>query len=185
MSIDLKKGGFINLSKETTKLSKIMIGLGWEQTSMRLDLDASVFVLAADGRLLNNDYFIFYNNTKSPDKAIEHLGDNRSGSAEDDDEIILANLATITPEAKELAICISIHDAVKRGHNFGLLQDAYVRIIDVETKKEISKYDLDASHFNENALIFARIKKSGDEWYFHADSQGSVTELQGIVDLFI
>lgn len=184
MSINLKKGGSINLTKEMTKLNKVMIGLGWEQTGRSVDLDASVFILGATGRLLVEDYLVFYNNLKSPDKAVEHMGDNRTGSAEDDDEIILANLEGITPNATELAICVSIHDAVNRGHNFGLLKDAYIRIIDVESKKEITRYDLDASHFIENSVVFAKVKKSGNEWFFHATSQGSMTELQGLVDMF-
>lgn len=185
MSINLKKGGSINLTKEMTRLNKVMIGLGWEQTGRSVDLDASVFILGANGRLLAEEYFVFYNNLKSPDRAIEHMGDNRTGSAEDDDEIILANLESITPDARELAVCVSIHDAVNRGHNFGLLKDAYIRIVDVDSKKEITRYDLDASHFTENSVVFAKVRKSGNEWYFYAASQGSMTELQGLVDMFI
>ncbi|GAB3523860.1 TerD family protein [Emticicia fontis] len=184
MSINLKKGSSINLTKEMPRLNKVMIGLGWEQTGRTVDLDASVFILGANGRLLSDDYFIFYNNLKSPDKAVEHMGDNRTGSAADDDEIILANLESITPDAKELAVCVSIHDAVNRGHNFGLLKDAYIRVIDVDSKKEITRYDLDASHFTENSVVFAKVKKSGNEWFFDTTSQGSMTELQGLVDLF-
>ncbi|MFN3852384.1 MAG: TerD family protein [Spirosomataceae bacterium] len=184
MSINLRKGGSINLTKEMTKLNKVMIGLGWEKTTMNIDLDASVFVLGSSRKLLSDEYFVFYNNLKSPDGAVQHTGDNRTGSLDDDDEVILANLETINPNANELLVCVSIHDAINRNHNFGLLQDAYIRIVDVETKKEILKYDLDTSHFMDNAVVFAQIKKSGSEWYFHANSHGSVTELQGIVDMY-
>lgn len=184
MSINLKKGGSINLTKEMPKLSKIMIGLGWEKTSMNIDLDASVFILGENGKLIADDYFVFYNNLKSPDGSIQHTGDNRTGAGEDDDEVILANLETITPNARELAVCVSIHDAVNRSHNFGLLRDAYIRVVDVDTKKEVAKYDLDASHFVDNAVVFAQIRKSGNEWFFHANSEGSLEELQGLVDKY-
>lgn len=184
MSINLKKGGSINLSKEMTKLNKVMIGLGWEKTNMNIDLDASVFILGSNQKLIADDYFVFYNNLKSPDGAIQHTGDNRTGAAEDDDEIILANLETISPNAQELAICVSIHDAINLGHNFGLLKDAYIRIVDVDSKKEITKYDLDISHAFDNAVVFAQVRRSGNEWHFSANSQGSMAELQGLVDMY-
>lgn len=185
MSINLKKGGSINLSKSMTKLNKVMIGLGWEQNRIPVDLDASVFILGADERLLSDEYFVFYNNLKSPDGAVQHTGDNRNGSVDDDDEIILVNLETIHPNAQEIGICVSIHEAINRGHNFGLLKDAYIRIVDVATQKEVIHYDLDVSHSQDNAVIFAKIKKAGSDWFFYADSQGSLAELQGFVDQYV
>ena len=185
MSINLKKGGSINLTKQMTKLNKIMIGLGWEKTVFNIDLDASVFVLGNAGKLIADEYFIFYNNLNSPDGAVQHKGDNRTGAADDDDEVIYVNLEAIHSEAKELAICISIHDAIKRKHSFGLLQDAYIRIVDAESQKEVAKYDLDASHFAENAVVFAQLIRLGAEWYFYTDSKGFHTELQGLLDRYI
>jgi tellurium resistance protein TerD len=184
MSINLKKGGSINLTKQMPKLNKVMIGLGWEMSAHTLDLDASVFMLGASNRLISDEYFVFYNNLKSPDGAVQHLGDNRSGSAEDDDEVILANLEAINPAVQDIVICVSIHDAIARRHNYGLLRDAYIRIVDVDNQKEIARYDLDASHAMENAVVFGRIRKSGGEWHFHAASQGTESELQGLVDMF-
>jgi len=184
MSINLKKGGSINLTKQMPRLNKVMIGLGWEMSSFTLDLDASVFMLGATNRLLSDEHFVFYNNLKSPDGSVQHLGDNRSGSAADDDEVILANLENINPAAQDLVICVSIHDAVLRNHSYGLLKDAYIRIVDVDNEKEIARYDLDACHATENAVIFGRIRKSGGEWHFHAASQGTHHELQGLVDMF-
>ncbi|MDJ1469505.1 TerD family protein [Xanthocytophaga flava] len=184
MSINLKKGGSINLTKQMPKLNKVMVGLGWEMSSYTLDLDASVFILGATNRLISDEYFVFYNNLKSPDGSVQHLGDNRSGSADDDDEVILVNLENINPAAEDLVICVSIHDAIARRHNYGLLKDAYIRIVDVDNQKEIARYDLDASHAGENAVVFGRIRKSGGEWHFHAASQGTQNELQGLVDMF-
>ncbi len=185
MAINLKKGGSINLSKSMTKLNKVMVGLGWEQSRISVDLDASVFILGANYKLISDEFFVFYNNLKSPDGSVQHTGDNRSGIGEDDDEIILLNLENTHPNAQQLVICVSIHEAVNRGHNFGLLKDAYIRVVDVETKQEIVKYDLDVSHNADNAVVFAKIKKSGNEWYFYAESEGQITELQGLVDRYV
>jgi tellurium resistance protein TerD len=184
MGINLKKGGSLNLTKTLPSLKKILIGLGWEMTSKNLDLDASIFVIGDNGKLLSDDYLVFYNNLKSPDGALQHLGDNRTGSEEDDDEIILANLDLINPNASELVIAVSIYEALVRNHTFGLLKDAYIRIYDVEQKSELLRYDLDANHGSENAVVFGKIKRINADWHFVADSIGNKNELQGLVDIY-
>ena len=122
MSISLKKGGNFNLSKNEPSLKKILIGLGWNFINNAVDLDASVFVLGKNGKLLAEEYVVFYNNLKSPDGAIEHLGDNRTGMGDDDDEMILVNLDKVSPDAKQILITVSIHATEIKNHHFGLLK---------------------------------------------------------------
>jgi tellurium resistance protein TerD len=184
MGINLKKGGSLNLTKSLPSLKKILIGLGWEVTAKNLDLDASIFMIGANGKLLSDEYFVFYNNLRSPDGSLQHLGDNRTGSEEADDEIILANLDLVHPNATELLVAVSIHEAKNRNHSFGLLKDAYIRIYDVEQKLELFRYDLDANHGSENAVVFGSIKKIDSEWHFFANSVGNTNELQGLVDIY-
>jgi tellurium resistance protein TerD len=184
MAINLKKGGTFNLTKEEPKLTKIMIGLGWEMTSQTLDLDASVFMLGANRKLLSEDYFVFYNNLKSPDGALQHTGDNRSGKGDDDDEMILANLAAVNPEVSEILVTVTIHEATKRGHNFGLLKDAYIRIYDVDSKREILRYDLDAENAPHSEVEFGKLQKINNEWKFTALGNGSNKGLQGFIDIY-
>ena len=105
MAIVLKKGGSFNLSKKEPALKKIMLGLGWEQKAgNNMDLDASVFILGSNGKLISESHFVFYNNLKSPDGSIQHTGDNRTGVGEDDDEMILANLSLISSDVSEIQI---------------------------------------------------------------------------------
>lgn len=184
MAINLKKGGTFNLTKEEPKLTKVMIGLGWEMTSQTLDLDASVFMLGANRKLISEEYFIFYNNLKSPDGSLQHTGDNRSGKGDDDDEMILANLLAVNPEVTEILVTVTIHDAAKRGHNFGLLKDAYIRIYDVDTKREILRYDLDAENASHSEVEFGNLTKSNNEWKFLAMGNGSNKGLQGFLDIY-
>ena len=150
MSITLKKGGFFNLTKKEPALQKIMVGLGWElkKGAATMDLDCSVFMLGANGKLLEDEYFIFYNNLKSPDGSLQHMGDNRSGKGDGDDELILGNLPLVNPNIQEALFVVSIHDAEIRKHHFGLLSEAYIRICDVNTEREILRYDLDAEFAN-------------------------------------
>ncbi len=185
MSIQLKKGHSFNLSKKEPSLKKIMIGLGWElKTTSLLDLDASVFMLGGNGKLPADEFFIFYNNLKSPDGAVQHTGDNRTGAGDADDEIILANLSMIDSKVQEILIVVTIHDATARRHNFGLLNDAYIRLVDVETKREILSYDLDASFAQDTDIEFGKLQRINGDWHFVASGIGDKKGLEGYLNAY-
>ncbi|MCU0436461.1 MAG: TerD family protein [Raineya sp.] len=185
MAISLKKGSTFNLTKKEPALKKILIGLGWDvKPGNSLDLDSSVFMLNASGKLPEDGYFVFYNNLNSPDGSIKHTGDNRTGSGDDDDEMILANLDAINASIQEILITVSIHDAEARRHNFGMLADAYIRILDVETKREILRYDLDAEYPTNTDVEFGRLRRENNEWIFVASGIGANKGLQGYVDAY-
>ena len=185
MAIILKKGNSFNITKKEPGLKKALIGLGWElKQGNALDLDASVFMINSKGKLPQDEYFIFYNNLNSPDGSIKHTGDNRTGIGDDDDEMILANLDNIREDIVEILIIVSIHDAEARRHNFGMLTDAYIRITDVETKREILRYDLDAEYPTNTDIEFGRIRKENNEWIFYASGIGANKSLQGYIDTY-
>lgn len=185
MSINLRKGGSINLTKANPKLSKIYIGLGWEMLSQSLDLDASMFILGTNGKLLSEQHFVFYNNLRTPDGTIAHQGDNRTGVGEGDDELILANLKQIQPEAHEILVYVTVHEASARAHNFGKLKDAYIRVVDVEKKEEIALYDLDAEASFATEVLFGKLRRTDAiNWEFIAIGEGSNVGLQGLVDRY-
>ena len=185
MAISLKKGGSINLTKKAPALKKVMIGLGWEVLpGNHVDLDASIFMLGANGKLPSDDFFIFYNNLKSPMGALEHTGDNRSGVGEGDDEMILVNLPAVEPQVEEILIVSSIHDSAIKNHNFGLLKDAYIRIVDVETNVEVLRFDLDDQYPTSTEMEFGKLRKENNEWTFTALGNGTTKGLQGYVDIY-
>lgn len=185
MSIKLTKGSTLNLTKKEPSLEKIMIGLGWDmKTSNKLDLDVSMFMIGKNGKLISDEYLVFYNNLKSPDGSAQHLGDNRTGDGDGDDEMVLVNLATINPEVTELILAVTIHDAEIRRHNFGLLKDAYIRILDVKTDRQILIYDLDEEFPTDTDVEFGRLVKQNNEWSFVASGVGGKEGLQGYVDRY-
>ena len=185
MGIVLKKGGSFNLSKKEPGLEKIMIGLGWEVLQgNQLDLDASVFMLGANGKLPQDEYFIFYNNLKSPDGAVQHTGDNRTGAGDGDDEMILVNLPAVSTGVNDVDVVVSIHDAVLRNHNFGLLKDAYIRIVDVTTDREILRYDLDENYPLDTEVMFGKLHRVDGDWMFNAIGMGSNKGLNEYVNTY-
>jgi tellurium resistance protein TerD len=185
MAISLQKGGRFNLTKKEPALKKIFIGLGWEmQPGHTLDLDASVFMLGVNGKIPQDEYFVFYNNLKSPDGAIQHTGDNRTGIGEGDDEVIMAHLGVISPSITEIVVIVTIHEAEAKRQNFSMVSNAYMRLVDVDTNREVLRYALGNEFPTSTEVEFGRLKKEEGEWHFIASGIGSVTGLQGYVDKY-
>ncbi|MBF0204098.1 MAG: TerD family protein [Desulfamplus sp.] len=178
MTVSLSKGGRISLSKEAPGLSKIYIGLGWDcrtTDGAAFDLDSSVFLLNASGKVRNDSDFIFYGNLKGVDGAVEHMGDNLTGSGEGDDEVVKVNLAGLdanAPDVEKLAVVVTIHEAEERKQNFGQVNNAFIRVLNDDNQSEIVRYDLSEDFSMETAIVFGEIYKKGGEWRFTAVGQG-------------
>lgn len=175
MAISLSKGGNVSLTKSAPGLTKILVGLGWDvraSDGTAFDLDASAFLLKSDGKVRSDADFIFYNQTKSPEGAVEHTGDNTTGAGDGDDEIIKVNLATVPPEIDKIAISVTIHDAAARKQNFGMVSQAFVRVVNEADGKEIVRYDLSEDFSIETALTFGELYRNSGEWKFRAVGQG-------------
>lgn len=175
MAISLQKGGNVNLSKEAPSLKKLVIGLGWDPRATdgaAFDLDGSAFLLKADGKARSDADFIFYNNLKSKDGSVTHLGDNTSGAGEGDDEKLTIDLATVPAEIERITVGVTIHDAETRKQNFGMVSKAYIRCLDANGDKELARYDLSEDSSTETAMVFGEIYRAGAEWKFKAIGQG-------------
>ncbi len=175
MAVMLSKGGNVSLSKEDPGLTRVLVGLGWDTRSTdgaEFDLDASVFMLNADGKVRSDSDFIFYNNLKSVDGSVEHLGDNRTGAGEGDDEQVVVELPKVPPEVDKMAVTVTIHEADQRRQNFGMVSNAFMRVVNEQTGVEIARYDLTEDASTETAMIFGEIYRHGAEWKFRAVGQG-------------
>jgi len=175
MAISLSKGGNVNLSKEAPGLTTVKLGLGWDARATdgaAFDLDASAFMLKADGKVTSDAGFIFYNNANSACGAVKHAGDNRSGEGEGDDESIIVDLTKIPADIEKIAVAVTIHEADERRQNFGMVSKAYVRCINASGEAEIARYDLSEDSSTETAMIFGELYKHGSEWKFKAVGQG-------------
>jgi tellurium resistance protein TerD len=187
MAISLKKGGNVSLTQEVPTLKKIHIGLGWDERSsdgIDFDLDASAFLLNENQKVAGDDDFIFYGQLKSKCGSVEHLGDNKTGSGDGDDEAVTIDLEKIPSGVKKISICVTIHDADIRKQNFGQVSNAYMRIVNMETDREIAKFDLSEDYSTETAMIFGEIYRHNNEWKFKAVGQGYSGGLGALCDLF-
>ncbi len=188
MSISLSKGQKIDLTKTNPGLTKVLIGLGWDTNKYDggkdFDLDASAFLLNGAGKAASDKDFIFYNNLKSTNGAVEHTGDNLTGEGDGDDEQVKVNLATVPPEVDKISFCITIHEAAERGQNFGQVTNAFVRIVNEDTGAELIRYDLGEDFSVETAVVVGELYRNGGEWKFNAVGSGYKDGLAGLVKDF-
>ena len=175
MPVSLCKGGNVSLSKEAAGLSNSVIGLGWDTRSTDgsdFDLDASMFVLKEDNKVRSDSDFIFYNNRTGADGAVEHLGDNLTGEGEGDDEQIKVNLNAVPQDVANLAVGVTIHEADTRRQNFGMVSNAFIRVVNGADNSEIARYDLSEDASTQTAMVFGEVYRRGNDWKFKAVGQG-------------
>ncbi|MBS2967433.1 TerD family protein [Metabacillus sp. KIGAM252] len=176
MAISLAKGQKVDLTKSNPGLTNIIVGLGWDTNKydggQDFDLDSSVFLLNADGKCSSEADFVFYNNTKGANGAVEHTGDNRTGEGDGDDEQVKVNLTSVPESIQKIAFTITIHDAETRSQNFGQVSNSYVRILSETNGEELIRYDLGEDFSIETAVVVGELYRHGAEWKFSAIGSG-------------
>ncbi|HAL69961.1 TerD family protein (plasmid) [Pseudomonas fulva] len=187
MALTLQKGGNLSLTKTDPSLTKIIVGLGWDPRSTdgtEFDLDASAFLLAANGKVRGEADFIFYNQLKSQDGSIEHTGDNRTGAGDGDDEVLKVDLSRVPADIDKIAFTVTIHDADARKQNFGQVGGSFIRIANDVTGAEVVRYDLAEDASTETAMIFAELYRNNGEWKFRAVGQGYAGGLKALANSY-
>ncbi|MCD2452863.1 TerD family protein [Methylicorpusculum oleiharenae] len=175
MAISLSKGGNISLTKTDPQLKNIHVGLSWDARSTDgsdFDLDASVFLVKSDNKVRGDHDFIFYNQLKSSCGSVEHTGDNRTGAGDGDDEVVKVMLDKVPQEISKIVVVVTIHDAESKGQNFGQVHNAAIRLVNMDTNIEVTRYDLSEDASIETAMIFGEIYRHNTEWKFKAVGQG-------------
>lgn len=184
MAISLEKGQRIEIG-----LSKVSVGLGWdpnEGSGFDFDLDASAFMLGGNKKLPKDEFFVFYNNQKSPDGAVESTGDDLTGGNSDggDDETLNVDLSKVDSQVQEIIFTATIYKAEERKQNFGQVRNSYIRIYNSITNEEIARYDLDEDFSIETAVEFGRLYRRNGEWKFEAMGIGNKGGLQALVNKY-
>jgi len=175
MAVSLSKGGNVNLSKEAPGLTKVALGLGWDNRATdgaEFDLDAVAFLVDASGKVTADSDFIFYNNLKSNCGSVVHQGDNTTGEGDGDDEIVEITLANVPATIQRVIVAVTIHDAETRKQNFGQVSNAFIRVVNADNTNEIARYDLSEDASIETAMIFGEMYRHNGDWKFKAVGQG-------------
>ncbi|MBK1641887.1 chemical-damaging agent resistance protein C [Chromatium okenii] len=175
MAISLQKGGNVSLTKTDPGLINALIGLGWDARSTdgaAFDLDTSVFLVGDSGKVLSDAHFIFYNQKTSPDGAVIHSGDNLTGTGDGDDETVSINLPGVDAAIQRIVFAVTIHEAETRNQNFGMVRNAFMRVLNKDSSTELARFDLSEDYSTETAMVFGEVYRNGGEWKFKAVGQG-------------
>lgn len=182
MSISLQKGQKVSLSKDNAGLSQIIVGLGWDEVKrskgffapkpQEIDCDASAIMLR-NGKFVDKNDLVFFGNLRHMSGTVNHMGDNLTGAGEGDDEQILIDLSRVPQEYDRIVIVVNIYQAVQRRQHFGLIQNAFIRLVDTRNNNEMCKYNLTDDYSGMTAMIFGEVYRHNGEWKFNAIGQGT------------
>lgn len=181
-SISLQKGERVDLSKSNPSLANAGVGLGWDVNSAQggeaFDLDASVLLLNASGKLRSEKDIIYFRNLKG--QGVEHSGDNLTGEGDGDDEVISVDLAALEPEVDSALFLVNIYQAKERKQNFGMVNNAFIRIFDKSDNRQIMKFDLSEDKSTSTGMIMGKLYRKDGEWKFQAigeEANGDLNEI--------
>ena len=176
MAVSLSKGQKVDLTKGNPGLTKVLVGLGWDVNKYDggadFDLDAAAFLTKDNDKVASDEDFVFYNNLKHKSGAVEHMGDNRTGEGEGDDEEIKIDLAKVPASVAKIAFTVTIDQAQDRGQNCGQISNASIRVVDVATNRELIRYDLGEDNSIETAVVVGELYRHGSDWKFNAIGSG-------------
>jgi len=200
MSVNLQKGQKINLSKQGGGLRRVMVGLGWDEVQQQrgffsrklqsIDCDAFAILLGTDGRLLYHsnklkECTIFFNNLSLPNGSIRHMGDNLTGAGDGDDEQIYVELDNVPSEIGVIVFAVNIYEAFKRNQHFGMVQNAFIRVVDIDRNIELCKFKLTENYNNMTALVAGALTRTNQGWDFATDGRAvNVESLVEVVKIF-
>lgn len=182
MSISLQKGQKVSLSKDNAGLGRIVVGLGWDEVQKKggffapkpqaIDCDASAILLRS-GKFVDKGDLVYYGNLTHSTGTVKHMGDNLTGAGEGDDEQIIIDLANVPQVYDRIVIVVNIYQAVQRRQHFGLIQNAFIRLVDARNNNEMCKYNLTEDYSGMTAMIFGEVYRHNGEWKFNAIGQGT------------
>lgn len=186
MAISLSKGQKVDLTKSNPGLKNLVVGLGWDTNKYDggndFDLDSSVFLLNASGKVASEKDFVFFNNLQGGNGSVVHTGDNLTGAGDGDDEQIKIDLSKVPAEVEKIAFTITIHEAEARSQNFGQVSNAFVRVVNEQSNEELIRYDLGEDFSIETAVVVAELYRHGGEWKFNAIGSGYQGGLASLVN---
>ncbi len=192
MSVNLQKGQKVDLTKGNAGLKRLVVGLGWDAAEPQkgffgmkkakdIDCDASALVCSTGGKLIDKSDIVYFGNLKHKTDAIIHLGDNLTGAGEGDDEQLIIELNKVPANYEKIVFVVNIYKAYERNQHFGMIKNAFIRIVDADTNKELCKYNLSENYDNMTAMVFGEVYRYKGEWKFSAI--GQPTQDKGLVEL--
>ena len=176
----LRKGQKLSLMRENPNLTAVEVSLGWRVQNLACDMDASAFLLGSNGKVVGDEWFVFYGQTSSPDGSVVHHGE-RGGTGE---ETLSIDLKKLHPSVKRIVFILTIHEALRQRLNFGMVSDAYIQVRDGSMGKGILRFRLDEYYSNVISMVVGELYEKNGEWGFNAVGNGVDRDLEGLCGLY-
>ena len=177
MPINLTKGQKVDLTKGNPSLTKIVVGLGWDvnvyDSGAAFDLDAAAFMTNSAGKCPTEKEFVFYGNLEHVSGSVKHMGDNLTGEGDGDDEQIVIDLNNVPQKYDKIVLAVNIYRAYERKQHFGMIKNAFIRLVDTRTNSEMCIYNLTENYSGKTAMLFGEVYRYNGEWKFNAIGQGT------------
>ena len=182
MSVKLQKGQKVSLSKENAGLSKVIVGLGWDEVERKRgffapkpqDIDCDAFaLLLQNGKLADKNDIVYFGNLTHYTNSVKHMGDNLTGAGDGDDEQIVIDLNAVPEKYDRIVIAVNIYQAYQRNQHFGMIKNAFIRLVDARNGQEMCIYNLTEDYSNKTAMLFGEVYRYNGEWKFNAVGQGT------------
>lgn len=176
MGVNLVKGQKVDLTKGNAALKSLIVGLGWDGSNGgdTIDCDASAIMLGENGKISNSKSVIYFGNKTSKCKSVIHQGDNLTGAGAGDDEQIVVDLTKVPGDISKVVFVVNIYNCASKRQHFGMIKNAYIRILDKAANNELVKFNLSNDYNNMTSLIMGEVYRNNGEWKFTATGEGSV-----------
>lgn len=182
--VRLKKGQKVALAQVGETLRRINVCLGWDVVNVACDLDASAFMLDSNNRIIGDDWFVFYGQLNSPDGSVIHSGDSDGTTSSGDDEVITIDLNRVNPAVKKIVFVVTINDAIENRLNFSMVKNAYVRVVNADSNREINNFTLTDYYENVTAMVVGEVYNHNGQWKFNAVGDGVAKDLAGLCAMY-
>lgn len=183
MSVNLQKGQNIELTRNSSGgLKKIMVALGWDKAEQKgflpmlfgrstVDCDAAAIICGADDRAVGStvdDCCIYFGCTSHKSGSIIHMGDNLTGEGDGDNEQIMVDLPNVPEEIKKIVFVVNIYDARTKKQHFGMIKNAFIRLVNTESNAEICRFNLSDNYSGMTGIVAGELCRINGQWKFNA-----------------
>lgn len=171
----LRKGQKTSINIQNRAVNRLKVCFGWNVKDKRCDIDASAFLITSSGKVMDDSWFVFYGQTRSPDNSVMFSIDNSNK----DREIINIDFNKLNPSIVKIVFVMTINEAFESKLNFSMIKDAYVRLIDYNTNKEIVSFKLEEYYENVVSMTIGELYIHNGQWKFNPVGNGVNRDLAG------
>lgn len=178
LNSSIQKGQKFSL-EANYRLSKIKACIGWNVTNSNCDVDVSAFLLNSNGKVIGDNWFVFYGQESSPDKSTVFTVEQGT-----DREVISVDFTKLNPAVSKIVFVLTINEALEKHLNFSMIKDAYIRVLNAADNSEIVSFKMDEYYDNVISMMIGEIYSHNGMWKFNAIGNGVAKDLAGLCELY-